>query len=231
MSVTRVFGLPGCGKTTLLSYFAKQAVSDPKYRNVYGNVNLNLPGYTYVPFECFGVFEMTDCLLLIDEATIECGDRDYKSFPKEKLARFMTHRHDNMDIILFSQEADGMDKKIRSITDRMFYVRKPLLLGKWISTCVRVPYRIIWPSEENNGGENAGRILMGYVKPGIFHWLFAKRIFRPAYYKYFNSWERTPLPSLPSKYKCEPRPLYYRGWILDYRNKKLILLRSLLIYI
>lgn len=226
MSVTRCFGLPGCGKTTLLSYFAKKGVSDPKYKMVFGNVHLNLPGYTYVPFDCFGVYEMTDCLLLIDEATIECGDRDYKNFPKEKLSRFMTHRHDNMDIILFSQEADGLDKKIRSITDRMFYVKKGLLFGKWLSTVVRVPYKIIWPSEENNGGENAGRILMGYVKPGLLHWIFAKRIYRPAYYELFNSWERTALPPLPSKFQVTPRPVYYRFWFMDYLQKTFILLCS-----
>lgn len=226
MSVTRCFGLPGCGKTTLLAYFAKKGISDPRYKAVYGNVHLNLPGYTYVPFDCFGVFEMTDCLLLIDEATIECGDRDYKSFPKEKLARFMTHRHDNMDIILFSQEADGMDKKIRSITDRMYYVKKGFLLGRWISTVVRVPYKIIWPSEENNGGENAGRILMGYVKPGIFHWLFAKRIYRPSLYALFDSWERVPLPKLPSQYVVTPRPIYYRGWFFDYLHKTFTFFRS-----
>lgn len=226
MSVTRYFGLPGCGKTTALTAIAVQAIASGKYRHVYGNVQLNIPGYTYIPFECFGVFELVDCLLLIDEATVECGDRDYKNFSKEKLARFMTHRHDNMDIILFSQEADGMDKKIRSITDRMYYIKKPLLLGKWFSTIVRVPYKVIWPSAENNGGENAGKILMGYVKPGILHWIFAKRLYRPKYYEYFNSWERTPLPALPSEYKTTPRPLYYNYWFFDYLHKTFILLRS-----
>lgn len=212
MSISRYFGLPGCGKTTVLTMLAVKAVKDPRYLHVYGNVHLNLPGYTYVPFDCFGVYDMTDCLLLVDEATIECGDRDYKSFPKEKLARFMMHRHDNMDIALFSQSPDGTDKKIRDITDRMFYIKKGLLTGRWISSIYRVPYKVIWPSSENNGGENAGRILMGYVAPGILNHLFAYRCIRSKYYFYFDSWERTELPPLPLKYQAIDRPLYYNGW-------------------
>lgn len=224
MAISRYFGLPGCGKTTVLTMLACRGVKDPRYQHVYGNVHLNIPGYTYVPFDCFGVYDMTDCLLLIDEATIECGDRDYKSFPKEKLARFMMHRHDNMDIALFSQSPDGTDKKIRDITDRMFYIKKGLILGKWISTIYRVPYKVIWPSAENNGGENVGRILMGYVKPGFLHVLLAYRMIRKPYYKYFDSWERTPLPQLPWKLPDKfgghviqevPVPLYYKGWQLD----------------
>lgn len=212
MSISRYFGLPGCGKTTVLTMLAVRGVKDPRYQHVYGNVHLNIPGYTYVPFDCFGVYDMTDCLLLVDEATIECGDRDYKSFPKEKLARFMMHRHDNMDIALFSQSPDGTDKKIRDITDRMFYIKKGFFLGKWISTIYRVPYKVIWPSGENTGGENVGRILMGYVKPSLLHVLLAYRMYRPRYYQYFDSWERTPLPQLPSIYKQIPVPIYYNGW-------------------
>lgn len=214
MAVSRYFGLPGCGKTTVLSMLALQAVRSRRYLHVYGNVHLNLPGYTYVPFDCFGRFDLTNCLLLVDEATIECGDRDYKSFSKEKLAAFMMHRHDNMDICLFSQTADGTDKKIRDITDRMYYIKKGLFLGKWISTIYKVPFKVLWPSSENNGGENAGRILMGYVKPSFLEWLFARRVYRPLYYKYFDSWERIERPALPSIYKPIPVPLYYEGWQL-----------------
>lgn len=219
MAVSRYFGLPGSGKTTVLTQLALDGVRSKKYNHVYGNVHLNLPGYTYVPFDYFGKFEMVDCLLLIDEATIECGDRDYKSFPKEKLARFMLHRHDNMDIALFSQSADGMDKKIRDITDRMYYIKKGFLLGSWISTIYKVPYKVIWPSGENNGGENVGRILMGYVKPSFLEFILAKRIYRPALYQYFDSWERTPLPPLPPSTTTVPRPIFFNGWQLHFYIK------------
>lgn len=215
MSVSRYFGLPGSGKTTVLTKLACDGVKSKRYKNVYGNVHLILPGYTYIPFDYFGKFDLTDCLLLIDEATIECGDRDYKSFPKEKLARFMLHRHDNMDIALFSQTADGMDKKIRDITDRMYYIKKGFFTGHWISTVYKVPFKVLWPSGDNNGGENAGRILMGYVKPSFIEFIFAMRVYRPAYYSYFDSWERTPLPELPKTTETVPVPLFYKGWAID----------------
>lgn len=226
MAVSRYFGLPGSGKTTVLTSLALNAIRSKKYDHVYGNVHLNIPGYTYVPFDYFGKFDMIDCLLLIDEATIECGDRDYKSFPKEKLARFMLHRHDNMDIALFSQSADGMDKKIRDITDRMYYIKKGLILGRWFSTVYRVPYKVIWPSGDNNGGENVGKILMGYVKPSLFEFIFARRIFRPSLYSYFDSWEREALPPLPSSTTTVPKPVFFNGWQIHFYLKNQRMLKA-----
>lgn len=124
MSVSRYFGLPGCGKTTTLTYLAKNAIDSGKYKIVAGNVHLALHGYTYIPYDLFGHYDISDAFYLIDEAMVEAGDRDYKNFEKPKLEMFVMHRHYNMDIVLFSQEADGIDKKIRSITDRMYYVKK-----------------------------------------------------------------------------------------------------------
>lgn len=222
MAVTRYFGLPGCGKTTTLAYHAVAAIRSGRYQHVYSNVFLSVHGVTVVPFEVFGVYELRDCLFLIDEAMIVCGDRDHKNFGKEKLKEFMMHRHKDCDIILFSQEADGVDKKIRSITDRMFYVKKGLLFGKWISTIYRIPYDVMFPSE----GDNIGNIIMGYKKPPILARLFAKRLYRPKYYQYFDSWESDSLPSLPSKYKPYSDPNYHKPIFRIYINKSFILLRS-----
>lgn len=217
MAVIRYFGLPGCGKTTTLTFHALRAVRSGKYKNVYCNVFLSIHGVTVIPFDFFGVYELRDCLLLIDEAMIYCGDRDHKSFSKEKLKEFMMHRHKDCDIILFSQEADGVDKKIRSITDRMFYVKKGLLLGKWISTIYRIPYDVMFPSD----GDKIGDIIMGYKKPPLLARLFAKRLFRPLYYRYFDSWENDPLPPLPEQYKPYEDPRHHvpvlRPWLYKYK--------------
>lgn len=201
MAVTRYFGLPGCGKTTICASLAYKALR--RGVKVYGNVEMSLPGYTYVDFDCFGKYQMDNCLVIIDEATVVCGDRDYKNFGKEKIKAFMLNRHATQKIVLFSQEPDGMDKKIRSITERMYYVKKGIILGKWVSNIYRIPYGVVWPSENDNG-ENLGRIVMGYMKPSIFSRLFAQRLYRPKYYKWFDSWEMDPLPPLPAKYKANP---------------------------
>lgn len=232
MAVSRYFGLPGCGKTTTLAMLAYKARCSLRYKNIYCNVDLALDGVTYVPFDVLGVYDLRDCIVLIDEAAVYCGDRDYKSFGKEKLKEFMMHRHKDMDIVLFSQEASGVDKKIRAITDRMFYVKKGFFSGKWITNIYRIPYDVMFPES----GDNLGDILMGYKKPSILSRLFARRIIRSKYYQYFDSWESDELPSLPDCYKpyrddLFQRPFRYRlfdkiRYFHHWHNKTLILLRS-----
>ena len=233
MAVSRYFGLPGCGKTTTLAMLAYKARCSCRYKNIYCNVDLALDGVTYVPFDVFGVYELRDCLLLVDEAAICCGDRDYKNFGKEKLKEFMLHRHKDCDIVLFSQEASGVDKKIRSITDRMFYVKKGLFLGKWITNIYRIPYDVMFPES----GDNLGDILMGYKKPSILSRLTARRIIRSKYYQFFDSWESDVLPPLPAKFQAYQDDLFQRPsryivfdkirYLYSWYSKTVILLRSL----
>ena len=201
--ITRFFGLPGCGKTTIAAKLAYDALRSGLFAHVYGNVPISIPGYTYISFSYVGKYMLRDCCLIIDEAAIEVSNRGFKSFGKEKEEFFMTHRHYDCRVYLFSQEPDGVDVKIRNLTDKMFYLRKGLLLGKWITTCYKIPYKLVWPSENSNG-ENLGKIVMGYVKPPLLSSLFAQRIYRPRYYAYFDSWEIKPLPPLPDEVTTIP---------------------------
>lgn len=207
MAISRYFGLPGCGKTTLLSKIALDAVRSGRYKYVFTNVHVAIPGVSYIDFDWLGKYDIHDACVLIDEAMVHCGDRDYKEFGKEKIWYFVEHRHMFCDVHLFSQEPDGVDKKVRSLTDRMYYIKKGLIFGNWISTIYKIPYGVVWP-DENSNGENLGRIVMGYTKPPFLARLFALRLFRPAYYKYFDSWEidriLPPLPSFCKPYYTDP---------------------------
>lgn len=223
MSVSRYFGLPGCGKTTTLTRIAYKALRSRKYKNVYTNVHLEMPGVTYVPFDVLGQFELRECIVLIDEATVFIGDRDYKTLARERLQYFLEHRHHYCDIVLFSQDADGVDKKVRSITDRMYWVRKGIFLGHWVTTIYRIPYKVIFPKEDS-GGEAVGQILMGYVKPGLLARLFADRYFRKPYYKYFDSWEVEQLKPLPKEFKAIPGSINDDLWFFSWFFKTSILL-------
>lgn len=223
MAVSLYFGLPGCGKTTFLSYLALKAVRSNKYLHVYSNVFLNIPGVCVIDNLCIGKYELRDCLLLIDEATLFADSRDFKNFSKSRLEYFLEHRHRNADIILFTQQWDGVDRKIRVITDRVYYVYKGIFTGRWISSCYKIPYGILFPDKKN--GEKLGEIVQGYSKPPFFIRLFATRIWRPKYYKYFDSWELVPLPDLPSEYVKIPKNYNYPGWFLAYLYKSIILLR------
>lgn len=201
MAVSLYFGLPGCGKTTLLTAKAIAAVKSGKYRNVYSNVRLKIFGVTYIDNSCIGKYDLSDCLILIDEATLYADNRDFKSFSQSKVTYFLEHRHFNADIILFTQQWDGVDRKIRVITDRVYYVYKGIFLGKWFTRYYRIPYGIIIPDRKDNS-EKLGDIVQGYCKPNFFVRLLSPWLYRPKYYYYFDSWERPEgFMPLPQRYK------------------------------
>ena len=201
MSVSLFFGLPGSGKTTLMAYFAKKGIRNPKYQNVFSNVALEIDGVTFIDNSCVGKYDISDGLLLIDEASLFADNRDYKSFPKAVKEFFLLHRHYNVDIMLFTQQWDGVDRKIRVITDRVYYVYKPKLIGYWFTKFYRIPYGIIIPDpKKNSGSDKLGEIIQGYCKPPFYVRLLSPLVYRPFFYKYFDSWDRRELPSLPDKY-------------------------------
>lgn len=207
MAISLFFGLPGCGKTTLFTQFAvKYCRPMSPYKHVYGNVHISVPGYTYIDNECIGRYQLDNCLLLIDEATIFADSRRHKEFPKFLVDFFLLHRHYKCDIYLFSQGWDAVDRRIRIITDRVYYVYKGIFTRHWITKYYRIPYGIIIPDPKRNGGsEKLGEIIQGYCKPPIFVRIFAKICYRPRYYQYFDSWEAPELPALPSAYNQIPR--------------------------
>lgn len=177
----------------------RKALRSKRYKHVYCNVRNSLPGVTYIDNECIGKYNLADCLICIDEATLFADSRDFKNFGKDRLTYFLEHRHYNADIALFTQQWDGVDRKIRVITDRVYYIYKGPILGRWISRYYKVPYGIIIP-DPKSAGEKLGEIIQGYAKPNILVRLFYLPLFRPRYYKYFDSWERPPLPALPARY-------------------------------
>lgn len=133
MAVSLYFGLPGCGKTTLMSALALKGIKSKRYKNVYSNVKMCIEDVIYIDNNCIGKYNLCDGdgLLLIDEATLFADSRDYKNFGKDRLQYFLEHRHYNVDICLFTQQWDGVDRKIRVITDRVYYVYKGLVFGSF----------------------------------------------------------------------------------------------------
>lgn len=225
MAVSLYFGLPGCGKTTMLARLAYKAVKAGRYKYVYANVYLNIPGVTYIDNDIIGTYNLHDCLILIDEATLFADNRSYKEFSRERIQYFLMHRHYNADIVLFTQQWDGVDRKIRVITDRVYYVFKGRLLGHWISAVWRIPYGILFPDPRKTG-DKLGEIVQGYCKPPIFIRLFALRFLRCRYYKYFDTYEAPLLLEVPRKYKPIPHNLGFVGTVLLLHKTSINLSRS-----
>lgn len=198
------FGLPGVGKTTLYSKIAldlSRRIMGGKtpIRHIYGNIELHgIPFYQQISLEYLGVYDLSECALLIDESTIEFDSRSYKNFSSSKTNFFVTYRHFHVyEIHLFCQIYNRVDKTIRDLTNNVFYMWKPFLLGAWFTRYVRIPYGIDIPKKSKDNSDSNGDISMGYYQPSLFDKILAPWFFRPMYYMYFDSWEAPTLPPLP----------------------------------
>lgn len=194
--ITTYFGLPGCGKTTK---FVQLAVKESRlidrgksrYKYIVGNIDLvNVPHYNKINFQTLGKIGYPDALVLIDEASLECDSRDFKNFARHTLEYFLLHRHWNNDVHLFSQQWNGIDLKIRAITNKVVYLHKSPIL-RFLTRETTIRYGVVIPKiGENKGGE----ICMGYFDPGPVAKFFEPRFIRCPYYKYFDSWTRPNIP-------------------------------------
>ena len=193
------FGLPGCGKSTLMAAIALRAVRSG--RRVYSNMPLNIPGVYSFDADWLGKYLIENALVLLDEGTILFDSRDFKNFGRQKTDYFMRYRHYRCDIKIFVQRWDAVDLKIRSVTSRVYYVYRGLFLGHWFSSYVRVPYKLVWATD-SNGKPTAGDILMGYKRPAFGTRVFAHRVYRPKYYRYFDSYSHPDLPLPPTYEYC-----------------------------
>lgn len=196
--VTLYFGLPGCGKTTIATAIAKKCLK--KHKHVYVNFPCNLPGVEVIPNEYIGRYALEDCALIVDEATLFADSRDYKTFDAGKKHYFLYHRHYRANIYLFTQMWNAVDIKIRTITDKVYYVYKGAFLGRWFTKYYRIPYGIIIPDPKRDGGSSKlGEIVQGYCKPPLLVRLFGTTwVFRPSYYRYFDTFEiPNKLPKVP----------------------------------
>lgn len=204
MSVSIFFGLPGAGKTSLIAQKAYKNLD--RYEHIYCNTDLRIDGVVKIDFECIGKYLLRDCLILIDEATLYADSRDYKVFDGKTKQYFILHRHYKADIMLFTQYYNGVDLRIRRLSDRLYRVYKKGIGGLWITQYYRIPYDIIIPDGKKTSGEKLGEIIEGYCKPPLLVRLFHPRIWRPKYYKYFDSFECPSLPALPERYKAYRTP-------------------------
>lgn len=115
------FGVPGSGKTTFAAWLAKRDLK--RGLAVYSNVPIT-GTYQLDVKRDIGHYMITDARIIIDEAGVEYNNRNYKAFTDDELYFFKYHRHYETAVDIFSQGYDDMDKKLRTLAQRYYVVKK-----------------------------------------------------------------------------------------------------------
>lgn len=137
--ISLIFGLPGSGKSLLLSYIAFRAIHDkrinfrgfhistlgelPDFKK-YDRVYTNFPcegGYK-LDFEALGFVDYHNCLMLIDEVQLFADSRNFKTFGDNLKLFFSLHRKFKIDIVMCTQSLSAVDARLRSLTQSLYYV-------------------------------------------------------------------------------------------------------------
>lgn len=194
--VTGYFGLPGSGKTTFLTRIAQKELKYiDKGKSPYTHIltNFYCRGCEKVDYRDLGNYEICNALILLDEITLDADSRNFKQFDNAHKEFFLLHRHYNCDVIYFTQQYDGVDKKIRDITSNLYFVRK---LG--IFSIATKIFRTLDINELSKD------IVQGYRFANIFERLQKNVVqicFRPKWYKFFDSWEK---PAEKERFQYQP---------------------------
>ena len=118
------FGAPGSGKSTMACRLALKALK--KGYKVYSNVEVN-GCFILDPRADIGKYDISNGLVIIDEAGIDFNNRNFKSFTQDMNRWFKLYRHARCDIAIFSQSYEDMDKKLRLLANRYFLVEKSFI--------------------------------------------------------------------------------------------------------
>lgn len=183
--IQAIFGLPRQGKTTVLTKIAQKNLAGKTYFGIRPHArvftNFECLGCYQLDFDTLGVYRYEDSLILIDEIMLLADTRDFKTFPKPLKYFFSHHGHFNIDIVWCSQYWDDCDKKIRVLTDRYYLME------------AHGSFTVIKPIQRYLGAEG-GHMVDTYRTGAPITW---RLVYRPRYYRYFDSFTQRKLPPLP----------------------------------
>lgn len=203
--VVAVFGLPGNGKTSLLTKIAQLNLAGKSYLGlpVHSKVftNFECAGCYKLDFNSLGVYHYSDALILIDEAMLLCDGRNWKDFGEDLKFFFSNARHYDVDICMCSQFWRDFDARIRNLVETYYLLEASAFL----------PVSYVKPITRFMGVVNGA--MADTYELGI--WFSWKIVFRPHWYKFFDSYTRKELPALPDLSQWDfsdlpPRPPTFR---------------------
>lgn len=189
--VNLYFGLPGSGKSTFLTRdIVKSAASGHKC--FVANLDLvSIPNVYKITKNDIGSYKFPPgSRIFFDEASLNGYDnRDFsKNFKGNNSLPYIKYiRHYRNQITFSNQGYEEFDKKLRNLTNKLWYVR-----GNRFFTYAILISKTITIDKETK------QIIDGYAKPSIFQMLFSTRVVRilstRKYRKFYDSY--CPAPGL-----------------------------------
>lgn len=172
------FGVPGSGKTTFAAYLAKRDLRHGC--KVWSNTPIK--GTFKMEKSDIGTYMIADGRIIWDETGIDADNRNFKNnFTFEQVRYLKKHRHYQVAIDCFSQGVDDMDKKLRTLAQHIYIVKRSVL--PWF--CYTKEIRKVVDIDKQTR-----QIIDAYeFKP-----FGRKYIFCPSVWKLFDTIEREPLP-------------------------------------
>lgn len=187
------FGSPGCGKTTLAcKMFYKNSKSkkrsyDYQYSNFDNDLSIKVPS-----LDGLGSWTFPEhSYIIVDEAGIEYNSRKYKTLDQQTIQWFKLHRHYKCDVDFISQSWEDMDITIRRLADELWYIKKlgPISIVRRVYKSVKVDDKTHQIIDAYEIGKLLKRLLP--FPFGSKTWFL---VWRPKYYKYFNTYEKPNTP-------------------------------------
>lgn len=216
------FGVPGVGKTTILTKIAQKELKKKKYKNIY-SINFECSGTIHIDYSFLEKYKIKDSLILIDEITMSADNRDFKNFSKGARDFFILHRHLGCDIIYATQNFENVDKKIRDLTAELWYMDKSVLpFFRRFTTAKRI-FRCVNINELNS------ELTMGYRFCNFLEGLFTSNrliVYRPKYYRYFDTWDELSIKERDNIPVMEKTPYKPRKVLKIWKNMKKIILKK-----
>lgn len=179
----QIFAPPGTGKTTLAAKIVKEANLSGK--KVYSNVPII--SATVFDIKDLGKYDFSNSIIILDEAGIKLSNRSWHTnLNDSQIEALKLHRHDNIDIYLFSQSYDDVDKKFRELTTTLLMLQKSKLPFFVYALAIRKTMQLI-----------NGQIVQFFEvdKGSCFRFFVVDK------WAYFNSYQSKKLPKKKREYK------------------------------
>lgn len=177
MAVKVYFGVPGSGKTTYAAKIAKKC----KRKKIKCFANFPCKYTYYYNASDLGSFDISNCVLIIDEASIDFNNRAYRSLPQKTIQYLKYYRHYGVrDILIFSQDYADMDVTLRRLSTEYYLITKK---SRFFITVKQAIKKIAIDKDTKQ-----------FIDAYAWRFRLPEVVFGPFYWHMFDSWSAPALP-------------------------------------